>query len=123
MPETRRGWLVGMGAIGAVFVLRPLTEAQVRTREPQPLPSPNAPNPAYPPGFNGPEQTPDKKDEPDPLKQQSIKADVEKLYQMVEELKKDVEKSDARVALSVGVVKRAGEIEKLAKKIKNEAKG
>jgi hypothetical protein len=88
-----------------------------------PRPSPNAPNPNYPPGLQGPEQTP-----PDPKKmnrqnQAEIKADVEKLYELIGELKEEVERSDANSTLSVGVVKKAHQIEKLAKQVKDRAKG
>ncbi|MDQ1404588.1 MAG: hypothetical protein QOG55_217 [Acidobacteriaceae bacterium] len=88
-----------------------------------PRPSPNAPNPNYPPGLQGPEQT-----SPDPKKmnrqnQAEIKADVEKLYELIGELKEEVERSDANSTLSVGVVKKAHQIEKLAKQVKDRAKG
>jgi hypothetical protein len=88
-----------------------------------PRPSPNAPNPNYPPGLQGPEQTP-----PDPKKvnrqnQAEIKADVQKLYELIGELKEQVERSDANSTLSVSVVKKAQQIEKLAKQVKDRAKG
>ena len=88
-----------------------------------PRASPNAPNPNYPPGLQGPEQTP-----PDPKKvnrqnQAEIKADVQKLYELIGELKEQVERSDANSTLSVSVVKKAQQIEKLAKQVKDRAKG
>jgi len=120
MPQTRRNLLLGLG--GAVTLLTmgrlvPGVEAQ------HPIPSPNAPNPNYPPGMDGPPATKDSEERPvDPRKQQEIKADVERMYEMVSDLKKEVETTDTRQTLSVGMVKRAQEIEKLAKQVKNLAK-
>jgi hypothetical protein len=88
-----------------------------------PRPSPNAPNPNYPPGLQGPEQTPPDQKKLDRQNQAEIKADVEKLYQLIGELKEEVERSDANSTLSVGVVKKAHQIEKLAKQVKDRAKG
>ena len=55
--------------------------------------------------------------------QKQIKKDVEKLFQLAEELKKEVEKADASEVLSLNVVRKAEEVEKLAKRIKNLARG
>ncbi len=55
--------------------------------------------------------------------QKQIKKDIEKLYQLAEELKKEVEKTDASAVLSVNVLRKAEEVEKLAKHIKNLARG
>jgi hypothetical protein len=55
--------------------------------------------------------------------QKNIKKDIEKLYQLVTQLKAEVEKTDSTAVLSVALVKKAEEIEKLAKQIKERAKG
>jgi hypothetical protein len=55
--------------------------------------------------------------------QKSIKKDIEKLYQLVTQLKTEVEKTDSTAVLSIALVKKAEEIEKLAKQIKERAKG
>lgn len=55
--------------------------------------------------------------------QKQIKKDIEKLYQLAEELKKEVEKADASEVLSLNVLRKAEEVEKLAKRIKNLARG
>jgi hypothetical protein len=55
--------------------------------------------------------------------QKQIRKDVEKLYQLAEELKKEVEKADASEVLSLNVLRKAEEVEKLAKRIKNLARG
>ena len=72
---------------------------------------------------------------PDPLNSKSatkaileanekdIKKSVEKLYTLASELKAEVEKTDSVQVLSLGLVKKAEEIEKLAKDIKTRAKG
>ena len=88
-----------------------------------PRPSPNAPNPNYPPGLNGPGQTgPDAK-KINRQNQAEIKADVEKLYGLIGELREQVQSSDANSTLSLSVVKKAQQIEKLAKQVKDRAKG
>ncbi len=55
--------------------------------------------------------------------QKDIKKDVEKLYELASELKTEVDKTDATAVLSLAMVKKAEEIEKLAKQIKDHAKG
>jgi hypothetical protein len=55
--------------------------------------------------------------------QKDIKRDIEKLYDLATQLKTEVEKTDATSVLSIGMVKKAEEIEKLARQIKDRAKG
>ena len=54
---------------------------------------------------------------PKDARQAQIAADTEKLYQMAQELKAEVAKSNKDI-LSIAVVKKADEIEKLAKSLK-----
>ena len=56
-------------------------------------------------------------------RQKDIKKEVEKLYKLASELKDEVEKTDATTTLSLPMVKKAEEIERLAKQIKDNAKG
>ena len=56
-------------------------------------------------------------------RQKDIKKEVEKLYKLASELKDEVEKTDATTVLSLPMLKKAEEIEKLAKQIKDNAKG
>jgi len=56
-------------------------------------------------------------------RQKNIKKDVQKLYDLAAQLKTEVEKTDSTSILSLGMVKKAEEIEKLAKEIKTHAKG
>jgi hypothetical protein len=48
---------------------------------------------------------------------------VERLYQLATELKAEVDKTDSTKVLSLNLVKKAEEIEKLAHEIKNRSKG
>ena len=57
------------------------------------------------------------------LNQQEIKKDVERLVQLAEELKKEVDKTDSAEVLSLTLVRKAEEVEKLAKHIKGLARG
>ena len=55
--------------------------------------------------------------------QKDIKKNIEKLFDMASQLKEQVEKTDATVVLSLAMVKKAEEIERLAHQIKERAKG
>jgi hypothetical protein len=70
----------------------------------------------------------DEPSRPDPravarANQIEIRTNIAKLYEMVSELKEQIEKTDATATLSISVVKKAQQIEKLAKHIKDLAKG
>jgi hypothetical protein len=56
-------------------------------------------------------------------RQKDIKKDIEKLFDLATQLKAEVEKTDATTTLSLAMVKRAEEIEKLARQIKDNARG
>ena len=56
-------------------------------------------------------------------RQKDIKKQIEKLYDLASQLKAEIEKTDSTVILSLAMVKKAEEIEKLAKHIKENAKG
>jgi hypothetical protein len=91
-------------------------------------PAPKLPT-AMPPindGRNDP--FPDSAAKPDPkqvLKQnkEQIHDDVEKLYALATELKDEVEKTDSANVLSLTMVNKAEQVEKLAKQIKNLSRG
>jgi hypothetical protein len=55
--------------------------------------------------------------------EKDIKKSVERLYQLASDLKEEVEKTNSAQILSLGMVKKAEEIEKLARDIKTRAKG
>jgi hypothetical protein len=77
-----------------------------------PSDSPNSPNPNFNPAKTRLEEH-----------QKNIKKEVEKLYNLASQLKTEVEKTDSTTVLSLAMVKKAEEIEKLAKQIKDHAKG
>jgi hypothetical protein len=89
----------------------------------EPLPSPNTPDPNHPWGLGGHGERPSDRKAIDKQNQAEVKADVEKLYVLITELKEQVEKSDVNLTLPVSVVKKSHEIEKLAKHVKDLAKG
>jgi hypothetical protein len=55
--------------------------------------------------------------------QKEIKRDVEHLYDLASELKAEVEKTDSVQVLSLSMLRKTEEIEKLAKGIRSRAKG
>lgn len=55
--------------------------------------------------------------------EKDIKKNVERLYELASDLKTEVEKTDSRKVLSLALIKKAEEIEKLAKDIKTRARG
>ncbi|HEX8871824.1 MAG TPA: hypothetical protein VF758_03600 [Candidatus Acidoferrum sp.] len=52
-----------------------------------------------------------------------MKKKVRRLYELASELKTEVEKTDSSKVLSMNLVKKAEEIEKLAREIKNRSRG
>ena len=54
--------------------------------------------------------------------QKDIKKKVDKLYDLASELKAEVDKTDSSKVLSLNLVRKAEEIEKLARDIKNRSK-
>jgi predicted alpha/beta hydrolase family esterase len=93
-----------------------------------------APSAQARPKRQNPSQPPQQKEDdpnqpkPDPklileANQKEIKKNVERLYDLASELKAEVEKTDSVHVLSVVMIKKTDEIEKLAKEIKSRAKG
>ena len=119
MPKSRRHLLVTLGSAAAVLVANPIL---LSAQTPQPMPSPNAPGRNFPHRIGDPDPTgPDAK-AIDKQNQVEIRTDVQKLFALVSELKEQIDKTDANSTLSVSVVKKAQQIEKLAKQIKDRAK-
>lgn len=120
-PLRRPGLSAAMIGLLAVLSVAP-TLFFAGQKAPQPIPSPNAPNPSFPSGMNGPGiKDPDAKTL-DRQNQAEVKAEVEKLYALVFELREQMKQTDANSTLSLTVVKKAQQIEKLAKEIKDRAK-
>ncbi|MFY9584828.1 MAG: hypothetical protein WAR21_10100 [Candidatus Acidiferrales bacterium] len=57
------------------------------------------------------------------MNQKDIKRDVQRLFELAEELKKEVDKTNSAEVLSVSLVRKTEEIEKLAKHIRSLARG
>ncbi len=57
------------------------------------------------------------------LNQKELKHDAQRLLELAQALEKEVEKTDSAEVLSVSLVRKAQEIEKLAKHIKSLASG
>jgi hypothetical protein len=125
MPQSRRSLLSTLVGAAGVLVAKPLfLPGLSMQRTPQPIPSPHAPNPNFPPGMDGPGIGPqsDKKNV-DPKKQEQIRTDIQKLYELAADLRDQAAKADLNSTLPVSVVKQAQQIEKLAKQIKDLSKG
>jgi hypothetical protein len=126
MPESRRHLLTALFGAAGVLAVEPLL-AGLQAPAPGSGSSPRAkvyPNGRDPNAMSGI----DDPSRPDPkaierANQKEIRTDVAKLYEMVSELKEQIEKTDATSTLSLSVVKKAQQIEKLAKQIKELAKG
>jgi hypothetical protein len=122
MPNPRRRILIAFASATGLIAVQPLFSALLaQTRSnPQAKPYPNGRDPNSP-GL-------DERSSLDPVANQranqiEIRKDVSKLYEMVSELKEQVDKTDASATLSISLVKKAEQIEKLAKQIKQLAKG
>jgi hypothetical protein len=114
----RRVILTGTAGFAAIF----LHAASASPQEPG-LPPPRRRN-------NGDPEDPNPPGAPGAAKkaileehQKNIKKDIEKLFDLAQELKTEVDKTDATAVLSVAMLKKTEEIEKLAKQIREHAKG
>jgi hypothetical protein len=107
------------GAPLALLGIRAFAQLPSQQGPQSPIPQHANPNDPFPDN-NGP-----KIDEKKILKQndETIKGDVEKLYDLASDLKKEVEKTDSVNVLSLPMIQKAEQIEKLAKQVKNLARG
>jgi len=55
--------------------------------------------------------------------QKDMKKNIERLFQLASELKDEMEKTDATTTLSMAMLRKTEEIEKLARSIRDRAKG
>jgi len=55
--------------------------------------------------------------------QKDMRKNIERLFQLASELKAEVEKTDATTTLSIAMLRKTEEIEKLARSIRDRAKG
>jgi hypothetical protein len=123
METSRRHLLMSLPAGIGILLLRARSlGAQNPTQFPPPplprrQPDPNAPDDSpIPPGKNPTKAMLEQN-------QKDIKKSIEKLYDLASDLKAEVEKTDATTVLSLAMVRKAEEIEKLARQIKDRAKG
>ncbi len=114
MRDSRRRFLSLLCGVGASLWLLVRTVAAQHTGSQQPIG----------------EQKDDESNVPKPATKtilrandKDIKKNVEKLYELASELKTEVEKTNSVNVLSLAMVRKAEEIEKLAKEIKSLAKG
>ena len=117
MRNSRRKFMIALGALGVPLgILAGTLAAQLPGPAPKRHPSLR-----------------DGDDDPDAPKvgtkaileanQKDIKKNVERLFQLASELKTEVEKTDSAQVLSLALLKKTEEIEKLAKDIRSRAKG
>jgi hypothetical protein len=117
MRNSRRKFMIALWAFGVPLGLVACTLAAQA-----PAPAPKRQSPLK-----------DKDEDPDSPKvdtktileanQKDIKKNVERLFQLASELKTEVEKTDSVQVLSLALLKKTEEIEKLAKDIRSRAKG
>lgn len=122
--STRRAFFAAApGCAAAVWSLSP-SIALAQHRTPQPLESPNAPKNQNVPGGLDTHPT----DSPGRVPVSTIDgpqltAMVQRLYQMASELKDEADRSNLKDTLPADFVRRAHDIEKLAKSIREKARG
>jgi hypothetical protein len=122
MLESRRSLLKTV--IGTAGTLATAPWMYAAFQHPQPMPSPNAPNNQnFPGGLNGPQPAKADKATPNSMNQEQIAAMVQQLYKLASELREEVEHTNLAAVFPVTFVKKAQEAEKLAKHIKDRAKG
>jgi len=122
MTETRRHILTTFFGAAVVLPVKPLLGwLQDNGRVIKPHPYPDGRDPSAPAVLDSPSPINPKAIEMQ--NQKELRANVSKLYDMVLELKEQVERTDANSTLSLSVMKKAQQIEKLAKQIKNLTRG
>ncbi len=119
MADTRRGFLTILAGTVTLGLLR----AGIVRGQSKPSSRPATANPSMEPESSDP--VPPKSPTKALLEanEKDIKKNIEKLYQLATDLKTEVEKTDSAQVLSLAMVKKAEEIEKLAREIKTRAKG
>jgi hypothetical protein len=123
MRYSRRSVMLTL--VGGASALAAATVLNATPQRPsiEPRPYPNTPDPAHPWGLSGHQDRPTESKTMDQQNQAEVKASVEKLYVLITELKEEVERPNASAVLSVSVLKKSQQIEKLAKHVKDVAKG
>jgi hypothetical protein len=119
MSDTRRRFLTALAGTGTLLLMRVASlSGQAKPTGRPPATDPNLePENSDPLPAKSPTKALLEANEKD------IKKNIEKLYQLASDLKAEVEKTDSSQILSLALVKKAEEIEKLAHDIKTRAKG
>jgi hypothetical protein len=142
--RNRRGawWLTSLGAAsvltaGLVLIAQSGAPSQNSGSEPPVLRNPPSQTTTPPAGVGGGADDDSTEDSDDPMaiemarrqamarnaeRQQQLVADTQKLYQLASELRDAVAKTNKNV-LSIDVIKKTDEIDKLAKSIRDKMKG
>ncbi len=124
MRATRRQFLQEVWPSALLLASGAAGAASLAGQGTPPRRPPSAPRPGIQPF---PEPQPDSAPaDPRPLlkkNQETIKRDVKRLGELARQLEEQVEKTDAADVLSLEVIRTAEQIEKLAKNIKNLARG
>jgi hypothetical protein len=115
---------MGVALVTIMWIATPMAIEAWQRVSPQPRPSPNAPSDQNAlRRLTGPPATEDNgKQGLDRQNQLEIRLDVQRLYAMATELKDEVDNTNSNTVLNLAVLKRAQEIEKLAKQIRDRAK-
>jgi peptidoglycan hydrolase CwlO-like protein len=108
--RTIAGVLAGLSMAGSIHGQNPFPKSTSPMH-----PSEDEPNPLP----NGKSPTKIRLEE----NQKNIRKDIEKLFDLASQLKQQVDKTDATEVLSLAMLKKADEIERLARQIKERAKG
>jgi len=118
--KARRGFLIGAVLAGICWAL---VASPVRGQEPRP---PLDPRPSAQDEGTNPKEGPSLPNAGKKILEENdkdMKKKVERLYQLASELKEQVTKTDSSKVLSLDLMKKAEEIERLARDIKNRSKG
>lgn len=117
--ETRRSFvtLLFLSGICSRLVGEPTQGQNPPTRPTPPVPGAGQNSDETSPGLANPDKKILENNDKD------MKKKVEQLYQLASQLKAEVEKTDSSKVLSLDLVRKAEEIEKLAHDIKNRSKG
>src|SRR6202023_932646 len=116
--QQRRKFLHRFCGLGITIVPMIFLQGKSLAQQDRPMTNPDGKaadeSAPFPPGSRKAELEENEKD---------IKKKVEKLFQLATELKDEVDKTDSAKVLSVAMVKKAEEIEKMAKDINKPSKG
>jgi len=118
MLNTRRKFLNLLASAGTLAIAsagRLIAQARPQARPPLPDPTQKVDEISPPPRKSATKLMLE-------ANEKDIKKNIEKLYELATDLKAEVEKTDSSQVLSVTLVKKAEEIEKLAHDIKTRAK-